>query len=137
MHLGVGDQSPRLDHTGDVDSVAFSHDDKQVVSDHTVRVWGEGVIGPLEGDTDEVNSVAFSHDGKRIVSSSDDSTIRMDSEQQIGSLGYHVRILECTVCHASRGIRSPNLTCKIKMRELYRTLSIMVSPLLYHHYHPL
>ena len=92
MHLGVGDQSPRLDHTGDVDSVAFSHDDKQVVSDHTVRVWGEGVIGPLEGDTDEVNSVAFSHDGKRIVSSSDDSTIRMDSEQQIGSLGYHVRI---------------------------------------------
>ncbi|KAG4427767.1 hypothetical protein IFR05_016752, partial [Cadophora sp. M221] len=70
-------------HTGDVNSVAFSSDGKQIVSgseDTTVRRWdaatGQQLLPALEGHTRNVSSVAFSPDGKQIVSGSGDTTIR-------------------------------------------------------------
>jgi WD40 repeat protein len=87
-------------HTNWVNSVAFSQDEKRIVSgssDNTIRVWdaetGEVVVGPLEGHTAWVNSVAFSQDGKRIVSGSSDNTIRVwdaeTGEAVVGPLGGH------------------------------------------------
>ncbi|KIJ37216.1 hypothetical protein M422DRAFT_178418, partial [Sphaerobolus stellatus SS14] len=67
-----------------VNSVAFSHDSKQIVSgssDQTICIWdaetGKNVGDPLAGHTSWVSSVAFSHDGKQIVSSSCDQTIHI------------------------------------------------------------
>ncbi|KIN98759.1 hypothetical protein M404DRAFT_156989 [Pisolithus tinctorius Marx 270] len=61
-------------HASIVNSVAFSHDGKRIVSgsrDKTVRVWdvegGVQIGSPLDGHTSFVNSVAFSPDGKRIT----------------------------------------------------------------------
>src|SRR6202042_300073 len=71
-------------HKMPVNSVAFSHDGKRIVSgssDQTIRVWdaetGEAISKPISGHEHFVNSVAFSHDGKRIVSGSWDKTIRV------------------------------------------------------------
>ncbi|KAJ7114805.1 hypothetical protein C8R44DRAFT_709944 [Mycena epipterygia] len=68
-------------HTGSVQSVAFSHNGKYIVSgssDTTVRVWnaetGE-VVGVFEGHTHGVTTVAFSPHDKQIVSGSDDRTV--------------------------------------------------------------
>jgi len=70
-------------HSSLVRSVAFSPDDKQVVSgsgDGTVRLW-DAVTGALlqtfEGHTSGVNSVAFSPDGKLVVSGLGDRTVRL------------------------------------------------------------
>ncbi len=75
---------PLKGHTEGVNSVAFSQDNKRIVSgswDQTIRVWdadtGEVAVGPLKGHTDGVISVAFSQDSKRIVSGSNDQTIRV------------------------------------------------------------
>jgi len=66
-----------------VSAVAFSSDDKRIVSgsyDKCVRVWdaltGE-TVKVLEGHTDYVRSVAFSSDDRRIVSGSDDKSVRV------------------------------------------------------------
>ncbi|KIM90604.1 hypothetical protein PILCRDRAFT_1868 [Piloderma croceum F 1598] len=73
---------PLQGHTGEITSVAFSQDDRHIVSssyDKTICVWdaetGDIVAGPLQGHTDKVNSVAFSQDGRHIVSGSGDGTI--------------------------------------------------------------
>ena len=78
----AGEEIMKLDHTDEVTSVAFSPDDKFIVSgsaDSTVRVWnvasGEEMM-KLD-HTDEVTSVAFSPDGKSIVSGSLDETVRI------------------------------------------------------------
>jgi len=97
---------PLEEHTGCVNSIAFSHDGKHIVSgssDHTIQVWnaetGETVVGPLEGHTDEVNSVAFSHDDKHIVSGSHDHTVRVwvaeTGEAVIGPLEGHTDKVNC------------------------------------------
>ncbi|KAF8186538.1 quinon protein alcohol dehydrogenase-like superfamily, partial [Mycena galopus ATCC 62051] len=80
-------------HTACVTSVAFSHDNKFVISgadDRTARIWDVEThqqIGMLSGHRDTITSVAFSLDDKRVVSGSHDHTVRIwDSEthQQVG-----------------------------------------------------
>jgi hypothetical protein len=70
-------------HLGEVTSVAFSPDGKQVVSgsyNNTVRLW-DAVTGAalqtLEGFYHPVSSVAFSPDGKQVISGSRDSTVQL------------------------------------------------------------
>ncbi|KDR66490.1 hypothetical protein GALMADRAFT_1155520 [Galerina marginata CBS 339.88] len=70
-------------HTDIVSSVAFSSDDKCIVSgsyDKSVRVWdastGE-MLKMMEGHTDRVVSVAFSSDNKCIISGSEDKSVRL------------------------------------------------------------
>jgi WD40 repeat protein len=66
-----------------VNSVAFSPDDKQVVSgsqDSTVRLWDAttgAALQTLQGHSGPVSSVAFSPDGKQVVSGSWDMTVRL------------------------------------------------------------
>ena len=87
-------------HTSGVSSVAFSQDNKRIVSgswDQIILVWdaetGEVVVGPLKGHTQFVTSVAFSQDSKRIVSGSGDETIRVwdaeTGEVVVGPLKGH------------------------------------------------
>jgi WD40 repeat protein len=71
-------------HDGGVASIAFSPDDRHIVSgsdDKTVRVWdaqtGHSLMDPLKGHDDWVTSVAFSADGRHIVSGSYDETVRV------------------------------------------------------------
>ena len=73
-------------HTHQVTAVAFSPDNKTLVSgarDQTVRLWeispyGHGQVRHiLQGHTDSVNCVAVSPDGALIASGSDDQSIRL------------------------------------------------------------
>jgi WD40 repeat protein len=71
----------QMTHGGGVTSVAFSPDDKYVVSgsdDGTARVWYSwgGEDARMTHDS-RVTSVAFSPDGKYVVSGSDDGTARV------------------------------------------------------------
>ena len=84
------------DHTGTVNSVAFSPDGKTLASgntDGTVRLWDVATrrqLGsPLTGPTGTVNSVAFSPDGKTLASGNTDGTVRLwdvATGRQLGSL---------------------------------------------------
>jgi WD40 repeat protein len=70
-----------LGHSGRVNSVAFSHDGKYVLSgslDKTIKVWDSHTgseVHTLAGRSSFVTSVAFSYDGKYLLSSSRGKTI--------------------------------------------------------------
>jgi WD40 repeat protein len=70
-------------HSGEVSSVAFSHDSARLASasdDSTIKIWDAhsgGCLQTLEGHSRAVSSVAFSHDSARLASASSDSTIRI------------------------------------------------------------
>jgi WD40 repeat protein len=70
-------------HAGPVRSVAFSADDRLIVSgswDWTVRVWDAqtGIeCAVLEGHTNHVDCVAFSTNGRHVISGSRDRTVRV------------------------------------------------------------
>jgi hypothetical protein len=70
-------------HSGQVWSVAFSPDSKQVISgsdDGTVRLWDTetgAALQILKGHLSTVSSVAFLPDGKQVVSGSYDRTVRL------------------------------------------------------------
>ncbi|OMJ65217.1 hypothetical protein SteCoe_38781 [Stentor coeruleus] len=70
-------------HTGGVNSVAITSDNRFVVSgswDNTVRVWNlleKRQEAVLEGHTSGVNSVAITSDNRFVVSGSDDKTVRV------------------------------------------------------------
>src|SRR5204863_97940 len=70
-------------HSGDVRSVAFSHDSARLASasgDRTVKIWdassGE-CLQTREGHSNWVWSVAFSHDSARLASASRDKTVKI------------------------------------------------------------
>ena len=70
-------------HDGDVTSVCFSPDGKQLVSgssDRTVRLWDAetgACVKRLEGHGRDVISVCFSPDGRMVASGGDDRTVRL------------------------------------------------------------
>ena len=74
---------PQLGHTAGVFSVAFSPDEKQIVSgdyDGYIKLWDAESgreIRTLLGHTDKVTSLSFSPDGTQILSGSDDGTIKL------------------------------------------------------------
>jgi hypothetical protein len=74
---------PQLGHSGNVSSVAFSPDGKQILSgsyDNTIKLWDVNTgreIRTFSGHLSRVWSVAFSPDGKQILSGSDDNTIKL------------------------------------------------------------
>jgi WD40 repeat protein len=70
-------------HSGEISSVCFSHDGRQVASgstDHSVIIWdamkGEQ-LHRLKGHTGKVTSVCFSQDGRLVLSGSSDQSIRI------------------------------------------------------------
>ncbi|KAI1032366.1 hypothetical protein LB504_013187, partial [Fusarium proliferatum] len=70
-------------HSGDVNSVVFSHNLKKVASgsyDWTIRIW-DAETGKcervLDGHSNRVRSVVFSHDSKKVASGSYDMTVRI------------------------------------------------------------
>ena len=84
MKSGQAQSEPFVGHMGYVSTVAFSPDNKYVVSgsdDTTVRVWkvenynlSLGLVS--RGHMGTITSFAFSHDGKTLFSSSVDGNIR-------------------------------------------------------------
>ncbi|PVG03761.1 WD40 repeat-like protein [Serendipita vermifera] len=77
-------QSEWRGHTGKIKSVAFSSNNRRIVSgsaDNTILLWdaetGEPLAKPMKGHTSSVTSVAFSADDHYIVSGSADETIRI------------------------------------------------------------
>ena len=70
-------------HSSWVDSVAFSHDSKQVASasyDRTVKIWDAATgecLQTLEGHSESVYSAAFSHDSKQAASASGERTVKI------------------------------------------------------------
>ena len=70
-------------HSGEVNSVAFSPDGKQLVTssmDKTVKIWDAGtgfLLHTLQAHSAVVNSAIFSPDGSQLASCSHDKTVRM------------------------------------------------------------
>ncbi|KAJ1553202.1 hypothetical protein HK096_008837, partial [Nowakowskiella sp. JEL0078] len=97
-----------LGHSGNVNSVAFSHDGLRIVSgsdDCFVIVWdvntGESLL-KLSKHTDMVNSVVFYSDGSRIVSGSSDRTVKVwDSftGTKLWDLDHTAPVLSVSVTH--------------------------------------
>jgi len=74
---------PQLGHSSGITSVAFSPDEKLIISsseDNTLKLWDAATgreIRTFTGHDDWVNSVAFSPDGKQVLSGSNDDTIKL------------------------------------------------------------
>jgi len=84
VETGVRIGQPMEGHHGDIFSIAFSPDGKQIASgsgDKTIQLWNVATgatIGQLmEGHNDVIQCIAFSPDGKQIASSSMDETIQL------------------------------------------------------------
>lgn len=73
----------QLGHTGSYEEIAFSPDDRLVVtcsSDTTLKLWDRRtstLVRTIRGHRGSVRSVAFSPDGTHLASSSDDGTARL------------------------------------------------------------
>ena len=70
-------------HNGNVNAVAFSHDDKVLASgssDNSVKLWDAKsgkLVNKIDAHRSQVYAVTFSPDGKRLVTTSRDKTARL------------------------------------------------------------
>ena len=86
-------------HTHRLRAIAFSPDDKTIVSggwDHRLKIWnideGNESLRSLQGKTDWICSADISPDGQFVVSGSDDKTLKLwnvESEQVIKTFPGH------------------------------------------------
>ena len=95
---GDGQVEKLMGHTDWVRSVAFSHDNRYIVSgsdDRTVRVWDVETRAQAKRElmthTDYVRSVAFSPDDRRIVSGSDDGLVILWDAETGTQVGQSLR----------------------------------------------
>ena len=70
-------------HNGNVNAVAFSHDDKVLASgssDNSVKLWDAKsgkLVNKIDAHRSQVYAVTFSPDGKRLITTSRDKTARL------------------------------------------------------------
>jgi len=92
IDIGKPKSAPRMleGHRGDIKTVKFSRDSRQIVTasaDRTARVWpvnpgaGQREL-ELAGHGAALSSAAFNHDGRQVVTGSADHTIRVWDAQQ-------------------------------------------------------
>ncbi|KAJ6544478.1 quinon protein alcohol dehydrogenase-like superfamily [Mycena capillaripes] len=131
-------------HDDTVNSVAFSHDQKMIVSgseDHTLRIWSPTGVHQrtLQGHTDAVHAVTFSPDDSKIASASSDETMKI-WDALSGVLLLICRhspgewVLAVKFTHSGHRVATGSSHCNIRIWDCESGQEV-ISPLSLHRHH--